>query len=153
MRSRDGGTHWENVKGAPAEHSADDADSDAPQERLFGTALDVPLIAPAYAGATPVFVFGGMPDSASLYRSTDAGTSWQVVRSGVDKPRLVLSSSFERDGRIWLIDRKGELSWSRDGGATWVYAEAPLGLAVRQLLISPNVPSDGKEHSVVGNIR
>jgi photosystem II stability/assembly factor-like uncharacterized protein len=151
MRSRDGGTHWEHVTGAPAEQSADDADSDAPQERLFGTALDVPLIAPAYAGATPVFVFGGMPDSASLYRSTDAGTSWQVVRSGLDRPRLVLSPNFERDGRIWLIDRKGKLSWSPDGGTTWLQVEAPLGLAVRQLLVSPNVANDRMLFAVAGD--
>jgi hypothetical protein len=151
MRSRDGGAQWESLNHAPAEQSADDPDSVAPQERLFGTALDVPMIAPPYAGATTVFVLGGTPENASLYRSTDVGTSWLAVRAGLDHPRLVLSSSFGMDGRIWLTDRQGTLSQSHDGGATWSQVEPPLGLAVRQLIVSPNIANDKMLFAVAGD--
>ncbi|HUE75964.1 MAG TPA: hypothetical protein VMP10_03975 [Chloroflexota bacterium] len=79
-----------------------------------------------------------------LYRSLDAGTTWQpalALQPGNDRPELVFSPDFPRDGRALLVVSE-KLFRTHDGGATWGLIEPAPGQLVQQALFSPDFARD-----------
>jgi photosystem II stability/assembly factor-like uncharacterized protein len=91
---------WEVLASAPAPLSALAA---APSGALFAASVD------------------------GLARSTDAGTTWQIVAPG--ELGWVEHLTFDADGRGWAGGADGSrLLRTQDGGATWEACAAPFGV-------------------------
>lgn len=84
------------------------------------------LLAAAYQRRRHVFtLINGGPESA-IYKSTDAGATWNKLKSGLPKENLgrigLALSPVNPDvvyATIESIDKKGGIFRSNDGGATW----------------------------------
>ncbi len=91
----------------------------------------------AIAPSDPAVIYAGTgaPSRARLFRSTDAGASWQPVVPefpefclGVNRPRLLTISVDPADASdVWFGVEEGGLWRSRDGGATWSRLDDPRG--------------------------
>jgi photosystem II stability/assembly factor-like uncharacterized protein len=68
-------------------------------------------------------------ESAGLYRSADAGRTWQEVHLGVTGESSVNAICYGQGGRIWVLTQEQGLLVSPDDGETWqVLAGAPEDL-------------------------
>jgi photosystem II stability/assembly factor-like uncharacterized protein len=56
-------------------------------------------------------------DNGEIFRTTDAGTTWTPVASGVSTALRAVAFSSDKDG--WIIGDYGALLRSSDGGASW----------------------------------
>jgi photosystem II stability/assembly factor-like uncharacterized protein len=113
LRSVDGGATWQRLK-APS----------YPEQDANGHALAFDPAEPS----TALMLGANGTTLGSLYRSTDAGTSWQRVRpAGPSRGAVVDQFAFASDGRALALLRLGDQSAtysSLDGGAHWSVAPA-----------------------------
>ena len=80
-----------------------------------------------------MFAGTGAPSRCRLYRSADAGASWEAVApvfpefcAGVNRPRLLTIAIDPQDGNdVWFGVEEGGLWRSRDGGTVWERLDAP----------------------------
>ena len=94
-------------------------------------------------GDTPLF-------TGSLYRSDDAGDSWQLANQGLPRrgvQKVVASPAFAEDGTLFaatMATDEGLGIWkSVDGGSSWRISSRGLtDLAVMDLAISPSFATD-----------
>jgi hypothetical protein len=80
----------------------------------------------------------------TLFRSPDAGITWQPIASGPHRTRavqLIFSPAFQTDGTVYLID-DGLLSRSQNRGTTWAPVAIPEGQRAQQLVLSPDFALD-----------
>lgn len=56
-------------------------------------------------------------DNGEIFRTTDAGTNWTPVASGVSTALRAVTFSSDKDG--WIVGDYGALLRSSDGGASW----------------------------------
>ena len=113
-----------------------------------------PDTAPLPAGEA-VQLYPGPGDSpllaGSLYRSTDAGASWQYIGGGLPRrgvAQVAISPDYGHDQTLFVAlaaTDEGLGIWrSADGGKSWRMASAGLSdLAVADLAISPAFAGDG----------
>src|SRR5262252_7133004 len=59
---------------------------------------------------------------AAILRTSDAGQSWQVVRSSVSTPLYGLAL---RGRRAWAVGARGLIITSRNGGESWIEQTSP----------------------------
>jgi len=134
--SRDGGERWEPVADAPGPGSP----------RLLS-------LAPAFAKWGVLFVYGS---DGALYRSPDAGRTWQtVLATGLAdnpaaqiafgpgeerRPVFLLATTFDLAAGPSAV--RGKLYRSPDGGQTWQELELPAGVTPTALAISPGFQQD-----------
>ncbi len=108
-RSRDGGDSWTRVDG-PWEGEMPRAVAPTGGYRLAAVTFS-----PAYAQDGVLLLEAG----GALYRSTDAGSTWQkVLEPGPLTFRASFSPDYARDGAI-LIQQGNAIYGSGDRGATW----------------------------------
>jgi photosystem II stability/assembly factor-like uncharacterized protein len=108
-RSRDGGDTWTRVDG-PWGSDAPRAVAPTGSYRLAAVTFS-----PAYARDGVLFLEAG----GALYRSADAGSTWQkVLEPGPLALRASFSPDYARDGTI-LIQQGNSIYRSVDRGATW----------------------------------
>lgn len=80
--------------------------------------LESPLFALAVSPGDPQLVLAGT-SSGAIYRSTDAGASWRLVRTGLGRGVASLAFDPFRPGVV-LAGTRGEGIWrSADSGQTW----------------------------------
>lgn len=95
------------------------------------------------AGETPSILAG---TKAGLFRSQDAGQSWQQVLPGPADPALVALAVAPpgKTGRdLFAATEGGRLYRSNDGGATWPELTSWAGLGVGvAIAVSPNYAND-----------
>ena len=83
---------------------------------------------PASAEATLVLIDPEQPsrvyaaDPATLYRSDDAGQTWESAGEGVPEPVAALALDPRQPERLYALTATGTLYRSEDGATTW----APL---------------------------
>jgi photosystem II stability/assembly factor-like uncharacterized protein len=95
--------------------------------------------------SSPNTIYAGV-DFYGLYRSTNAGTSWQLVvdRQGLNGPDEPVTKCVEVDPnnsqRIFMGDYWNGLWLSEDGGQTWLQTTAPglEGDSVQDIVALPN---------------
>jgi YVTN family beta-propeller protein len=123
QRSSDGGKSWHVLFTRP-ESAADDA--------YFSHVRAAPA---ANANASPTtlmaLLFTPGPDSSTVYRSTNAGATWQPVSTlaGAGLPRaLAISPNYAADQTVFAIFGQGlALHKSVNGGQSWqTYAFGPI---------------------------
>ncbi|MDM4768393.1 YCF48-related protein [Pelomonas sp. SE-A7] len=68
--------------------------------------------------ATSGFMVG---ENGEIFRTTDAGTTWTAVPSGVTSTLRSISFSSDKDG--WIVGDYGALLRTSDGGATWTLSK------------------------------
>jgi photosystem II stability/assembly factor-like uncharacterized protein len=103
------------------------ASTGLPAEYVYSLAIDPTSPSTLYAGL----------NSGGIYKSTDAGASWTVSRSGGEVAPLVVDSA----ATVYAAERSVGLLKSTDGGASWVSAQPGLPAAPYALAIDPTTPS------------
>jgi len=94
---------------------------------------------PAYAADRTVF----LGSDGGVYKSTDSGDSWVLVKSGYQVRALAISPAFATDRTLYAGFFLSGVSKSTDGGNTWVAASAGMsGSLVDVLVISPDFAND-----------
>lgn len=119
FRSKDGGKNWEKVLFVSNRTGASDISMDPSNPRIL------------YAGMwnthrTPWTIHSGSMDGG-VYRSTDAGDTWQRLTRGLPAGVLVgktaVSVSPANPNRVWALveaaDNRGGVYRSDNGGDTW----------------------------------
>ncbi|MCA9874830.1 MAG: hypothetical protein KC441_14265, partial [Anaerolineales bacterium] len=83
---------------------------------------------------------------ASLYRSVDGGSTWQVVYSSDNIPSLAISPDFASDGTIFGLGNNGRVQVSHDRGDVWnQLPNWPTDSSrATRLALPPNYPGDGR---------
>lgn len=121
--------------------STDGAVTHVPIAQVFVGGVWGLAVSPDYAVDQTVFV--GTPNA--IYRSVDAGASWQQVSSGLWTVAFAISPSFASDDTILAGTRYGGVFRSTDGGSTWNAVGAGLeeNLSVESMAISPEFGADG----------
>jgi photosystem II stability/assembly factor-like uncharacterized protein len=94
--------------------------------------LDSPVFALAVSPADPSVVLAG-GGSGTIYRSTDAGTTWSAVGHGLGRAVLTVQFSPFTAGLVYAGTRGGGLWKSTNGGATWTKQAGIPGGTVRSL--------------------
>src|ERR687885_315966 len=120
VRTRDGGRTWEALP--------------SPAERLVAI-----LLAPTPGGVPIAFAWS----EEALFRSPDAGTTWQRVLAAEDAKidDAVLSPTFGQDGLAFVL--AGGVLWrSRDSGAQWDRLDPVPGQFVHRVRFSPDYAAD-----------
>jgi pimeloyl-ACP methyl ester carboxylesterase len=111
IRSRDGGKTWEQTPRQLPSPFAADATDGPPVVLKDGSVLLAVYGSPKEGG----------PEQVGVFRSTDAGQTWQllsVVKSNHEMSETGLAQL--PDGRLVMISRpEGDITWSSDGGRTW----------------------------------
>ena len=117
LRSDDGGDSW-----SPANGGSDEL----PVRRLVVHPTDPNVV---YASGTP---FGG-----DLFKTTDGGHSWQMIRDSGGVVALAPS-----DPNVLYLGVGSQLQRSRDGGQSWqvMSSELPVGRAIMALGVDPQNP-------------
>jgi photosystem II stability/assembly factor-like uncharacterized protein len=140
FRSSDGGATWKNLSQGLPSHLIKDPQSweDVPSYEVLVLALS-----PAYT--TDHTIYAGT--FAGLFRSTDAGATWQVANKGLPYPtvtQLSLSPAYPSDHTLYAYSAGssayggGGLFRSVDAGVTWQAANKGLPYPeVKALAISP----------------
>jgi len=106
--------------------------------------LDSPVFALSVSPADPSLVLVGT-GSGTVYRSTDAGTSWAAAGRGLGRAVLTVQFSPFKPGLVYAGTRGGGLWKSTDGGATWAkQAGVPSG-TVRSLGFAKSVTLVGAD--------
>lgn len=114
FRSTDGGAHWQELSGLPA---------------------DVGFTSAPYVVDANTYLVGSVQGAgAGVYRSTDAGKTWnKVFDKAVNGPPLA------REGKIqWLQDGGTALITSTDGGATWSSVTTGGFVQAKQMIALPD---------------
>lgn len=75
---------------------------------------------------------GWMVDARSLWKTNDAGLSWQRVRVG-DLPNISTFHFYDSQNG-WVGGWTGEIYRTNDGGQTWAKAELPAKYEVQEIL-------------------
>ncbi len=101
----------------------------------YPTAL---AISPAYGASRTVFAAarGNLSEAVSVYRSTNNGTTWQVLNTGIPaqlngEDLIVSSLAFAADGSVLAAVGYGDggetaVYRSSDGGESWQMVDVPL---------------------------
>jgi hypothetical protein len=130
VRTRDGGATWEALAPPEPDVSFDDR---------YGNPVPFFALAPAPGGGPPVAFFLGTHPRFTLYRSTDAGSSWAVaLRSAIG---LELSPTFAQDGLAFAVG-DGRLYRSRDAGASWEEVQPAADQRIGEVVLSPDFARD-----------
>jgi photosystem II stability/assembly factor-like uncharacterized protein len=105
------------------------------------------MVSPAFATDHTVFI----STLNGVYRSTDAGASWQRSGGTFDQPILAMSPAFPTDHTLFAGTWRG-LFVTHDGGHSWTaHTAAPLPTSVRVdvVAVSPTFASD---HLVLASV-
>lgn len=116
-RSDDGGTRWTRV------------DSPFNDQQVWSIAIDP-------NDPDSILVGTGAPSRAAMYRTTDAGVTWDRLSpelpercAGVSKPRILTATYDQVDGKsAWFGVEEGGLWVTRDRGDTWDRVDSPDGV-------------------------
>lgn len=109
----------------------------------IGVVLHV-AVSPGYASDRTLYATAALDassyDQVSLYRSTDGGVSWQLVRTGAY--RVYLPPTFPQDRTLFVF---GSGVWrSPDDGAIWTKVfDGGMILGQNDLVFSPEYATDG----------
>ena len=126
LKSVDGGINWEYIR----LDSSSGTDS-------FGTLSGI-AFSPDYVNDQTVFVGDHI---GNLFKSTDAGVSWQFINRPDTLPlKLTISPDFTED-RILFAAHGGVLK-STDGGESWTISRGAWSRGIKLLVISPNFAAD-----------
>ena len=102
----------------------------------------------------PDTVYGGTSDEG-LFKSSDAGRTWEQLHSGVTHPRITAVAVSPVDGALYAGTEPSSLFVSRDGGeswreleglknlpssSTWSFPPRPWTSHVRSIALSPEDP-------------
>ncbi len=107
-------------------------------------AVDEPLLALAVSPADSQTLVAGTP-AGSLYRSSDGGQSWKLVKRGFG--RAVTSVAFDpyQAGSV-VAGTHGSGAWrSSDGGQTWAQEPGSDGRTVRAIAFGPGLMLIGSD--------
>lgn len=80
---------------------------------------------PATAAATLVLIDPEQPsrvyaaDTAALYRSNDAGQTWEPASQGLPEPVAALALDPRQPERLYALTARGTLYRSEDGAMSW----------------------------------
>jgi photosystem II stability/assembly factor-like uncharacterized protein len=80
---------------------------------------------PATAAATLVLIDPGQPsrvyaaDATTLYRSNDAGQTWEPASQGLSEPVTALALDPREPDRLYALSATGTLFRSEDGAMSW----------------------------------
>ncbi len=80
---------------------------------------------PANAAATLVLIDPKQPsrvyaaDTATLYRSNDAGQTWEPASQGLSEPVTALTLDPRQPERLYALTATGVLYRSEDGATSW----------------------------------
>lgn len=93
-------------------------------------------------------VFIGAGKEGNAYRSSDAGSSWTAMTTGlpaVTTPSdFAFSSAFSSDQLVYLSDKVSGMFVSTDGGSSWTSTSAGIDdLSLQALEMSPDFANDG----------
>jgi photosystem II stability/assembly factor-like uncharacterized protein len=94
--------------------------------------LDGPVFALAVSPLDPATILVGT-GSGTLYRSTDAGSTWAAVGHGLGRGVLTIQFSPFKAGLVYAGTRGAGLWKSPDGGATWAKQPSIPSSTVRSL--------------------
>ncbi|MFN2167793.1 MAG: hypothetical protein ACK2U9_16230 [Anaerolineae bacterium] len=130
-----------------------------PSEAADLPAREITLIRPSPDFANDHTVFAGVAEQPgyphnTLYRSTDGGRTWVLLRGGLPQERwvaldLAISPGFAADRTLFAGGFRGSdeglgVFRSTDGGDTWQPTSEGLGhLQIDELVLSPDYSSDG----------
>jgi photosystem II stability/assembly factor-like uncharacterized protein len=106
--------------------------------------LDSPVFALAVSPLDPTIVLVGT-GSGTLYRSTDAGTTWAAVGHGLGRGVLTIQFSPFKSGLVYAGTRGAGLWKSADGGATWAKQAGIASGTVRSLGFAKSVTLVGAD--------
>jgi photosystem II stability/assembly factor-like uncharacterized protein len=102
---------------------------------------------PAYAADRTIFAALGSTISigAGVYRTTDGGTTWELVHSTDYLGAVAVSPRYASDRTVYVAGAGGQVLGSDDGGDTW----SPVGqwpidtsYPARLVALPPNYPTD-----------
>ena len=121
--------------------------------RQSGNESPFMVISPNYAQDKTLFITG----AAGVYKSTDAGKSWQVMTATIQmddrlKLKLAISPNYGEDRTLWLGSSHG-LLYSQDSGQTWTevtsraYGDEPY---IEAVAVSPNY---GEDQTIIVSVR
>jgi photosystem II stability/assembly factor-like uncharacterized protein len=122
FRSRDRGRRWEHVRLAEMFPGGSYC-------RDLLAAPDDPRVLYLAAGAGGGGAPRGTPEAGALFRSVDAGETWERVEIGDTPPSRMAAVAIDRarPSRIYCGTREGQLYGSLDGGKTWQKAPVVPG--------------------------
>jgi hypothetical protein len=132
-RSTDGaGATWTYVSGDIDAQDSADAYS-------LGQSPSSPNI--VYAGVSPTNV-NGVISSTTLYKTTDGGSSWRLMNTGMPSRAAVLAIAVHpTDPNIAYAAIAGQGVYKTiDGGATWTFSGL-AGVSLEAVAISPSSPN------------
>lgn len=78
---------------------------------------------PQYATDSTIFCYDSSATEPGVYKSTDAGTTWQLMSDSLvspsnSPPKLLISPRYQQDQTLWLVNYY-QASISHNGGRTW----------------------------------
>jgi photosystem II stability/assembly factor-like uncharacterized protein len=123
-RSRDGGQRWTRIS---------TGDEEGPRRYGGGIAVHPrdPSIVLFSVGLARVFTLAVKGAQSSIFRTADAGETWERVRDGLDDPMPARIETLVFDGAaepcVYALTDLGELLEGRDGGRAWRRVAADLG--------------------------
>lgn len=114
FRSRDRGHRWQHVQ-------VEEMFPGGSYCRDLLVAPDNPHVIYLAAGAGGGGAPRGTPEAGALFRSGDAGETWERVDIGETPPSRMAAIAIDRarPGSVFCCTREGQLYGSQDGGKTW----------------------------------
>ena len=121
FRSRDRGGHWEHVQ-------VDEMFAGGSYCRDLVIAPDDPSTMYLAAGAGGGGAPPGTEEAGALFRSRDAGETWERVDLGDTPPARMFQIAIDRraPSNVYCCARDGQLYSSGDGGITWTGSQIPV---------------------------
>jgi photosystem II stability/assembly factor-like uncharacterized protein len=124
FRGRDRAAHWEHVQ-------VDEMFPGGSYCRDLAVAHDEPRVMYLAAGAGGGAAPSGTQEAGALFRSPDAGESWQRLDIGAVPPSRMAKIGLDpaNPSFICCAAMRGQLSYSQDGGSSWQQAHVPVELS------------------------
>ncbi len=121
FRSRDRGGHWEHVQ-------IDEMFPGGSYCRGLTVAPDDPKVMYLAAGAGGGGAPAGTQEAGALFRSRDAGETWERVDIGETPPSRMFQVSIDTGApsHVYCCSKDGHFYTSRDGGGSWTPSRMPV---------------------------
>ncbi|MCS7039403.1 MAG: hypothetical protein RMN24_04575, partial [Anaerolineae bacterium] len=111
---------------------------------LAASITDIAL-SPAYSTDDTLFVarVSGVSIGGSLFRSTDRGMSWQLLKNAAYVGQVQVSPAFATDRRVFML-ADNRVHYSTDAGETWAFSPFWLTYphAAYRFVLSPGFAAD-----------